>query len=1113
MNLSEFATEAMLEGETIENLAVSQHEFKYIRADKKVRNISNPLIAKYFLVELDEYNVRHIESLEGFQQLQKQILMDTFFDIKSDIRWNLYLIFLADSYEIIKNVPTWDVETDDNYARKYFFSYSDGLDFFRRESFYNANSSNSMLQTSPVKDWYNTLQSIEFTGVLTEKFLKANVINYLNGDSFFSMEKLNFDRESNQTPANGQQSQDNKYIIERIEKIELGNFRNHCFGENTILKPGLVNLIHGSNGCGKTSMLEAIEFALTGEIKRLKDFNENFDYQPPVSAELRTQDRDIRVSSNRQSSLNKDLDRIWYGTPFGREKSTLNNNFNHFNSFNSETAYKFALEERDSKNDYSEMFSRLIYDDETIAMEKLFCKYKDYLDEELDRIQKNFDNKKDYLHKIKDEISQIKMKMGSVNLNELLEAIKYKSNVNFSQEDSYDKCEEILAALQTLNPSINSLEKRWNDNHFVSASEIVQEIIKIDNYLRTLNDELAFNLKGIRQLELNKITYLNQITEHETSRSTNEFKLKELTNSLTKWQSYKNIIANGHKVNEYISLMKDKELLDERCISLKTVIAKYPRVVTFELSDVSTNNEEIIQIRNSLDGRRAELSKLEEQIKITSGSIVEIKQLKIQLNALALEILSLAEHTNKCPLCESLYQDKDILISRISLNEENNSSEEQFLGELEKQKYDLAKVINQLNQQLDESSKKQKNYEALLKTANELIMVNYSLDLSSSTSNLLAGVQKAVSYINDLEEHSNDLATSIKALQTEGISIDAISATRHFERTDENYILYTAEEIQETFDIYISNIRQNILSLNDKLLSKREGLINEIQALDTKIASPVVSDIQKKIVTAKLRSELVNKIFNDYKNLCIYFDLNDNDNMSRWFTVFWETALKIDVLVSQLRSIKMLSNKQDQAKDLEGQLSKLERQIFRGGIALEKLNSLKQLNEYSMLFIKSNIQRIEHFFKALHTPREFVSLDADSEGIVAMREKDNVPIRMYQMSTGQRVSLALAIMFSLHIAAPRAPKFLLLDEPVANMDDLHLLNLLDILREFALQKVQIVFTTANPDVAGVFRRKFSFLSSEFLHYDLIRKNSDNTQITTIEYTPDSEDFKILNNVS
>ena len=35
---------------------------------------------------------------------------------------------------------------------------------------------------------------------------------------------------------------------------------------------GQINLFYGANGSGKTSVLEAIEYALTAEVRRVKDF-------------------------------------------------------------------------------------------------------------------------------------------------------------------------------------------------------------------------------------------------------------------------------------------------------------------------------------------------------------------------------------------------------------------------------------------------------------------------------------------------------------------------------------------------------------------------------------------------------------------------------------------------------------------------------------------------------------------------------------------------------------------------------------------------------------------------------------------------------------------------
>ncbi len=59
------------------------------------------------------------------------------------------------------------------------------------------------------------------------------------------------------------------------------------------------------------------------------------------------------------------------------------------------------------------------------------------------------------------------------------------------------------------------------------------------------------------------------------------------------------------------------------------------------------------------------------------------------------------------------------------------------------------------------------------------------------------------------------------------------------------------------------------------------------------------------------------------------------------------------------------------------------------------------------------------------------------------------------MRTGQRACSALLIMFTSHSTADYAPGFILLDEPVANMDDLHFLNLIDILRNLAVEGSQI----------------------------------------------------------
>lgn len=159
-------------------------------------------------------------------------------------------------------------------------------------------------------------------------------------------------------------------------------------------------------------------------------------------------------------------------------------------------------------------------------------------------------------------------------------------------------------------------------------------------------------------------------------------------------------------------------------------------------------------------------------------------------------------------------------------------------------------------------------------------------------------------------------------------------------------------------------------------------------------------------------------------------------------------------------------------------------------------------------FTTNNIERIEYLFKSLHRPKEFLQLKITEDGsLAALRGNDMLWVKAHQMSTGQRVSLALSVMLSLYLTAENAPKFIMLDEPVANMDDLHMLNLMDILREIALQGTQIFFTTANPDVAILFRRKFSFFGRNFKQYNLVRQNNDGTNIYVYTYNPNFEEGK------
>lgn len=186
---------------------------------------------------------------------------------------------------------------------------------------------------------------------------------------------------------------------------------------------------------------------------------------------------------------------------------------------------------------------------------------------------------------------------------------------------------------------------------------------------------------------------------------------------------------------------------------------------------------------------------------------------------------------------------------------------------------------------------------------------------------------------------------------------------------------------------------------------------------------------------------------------------------------------------------KKMMNSQNAVKKCENGINELRDEI--------EIISLTEI-------LNSHIKKIESIFKLLSASNEYSQLKVVDSEIVAIRSENNAYVSMAMMSTGQKVCLALAFMFALFLSNEKAPNVILLDEPAANLDDLHMLNLLDVLRRLALSDTQIFFTTADPSVAQLFRRKFSFLENEF-RYFRINESEQDFKVQCEIYSPYNEE--------
>lgn len=125
-------------------------------------------------------------------------------------------------------------------------------------------------------------------------------------------------------------------------------------------------------------------------------------------------------------------------------------------------------------------------------------------------------------------------------------------------------------------------------------------------------------------------------------------------------------------------------------------------------------------------------------------------------------------------------------------------------------------------------------------------------------------------------------------------------------------------------------------------------------------------------------------------------------------------------------------------------------------------------------------------FSRIHSPREYEYVG--NPGVLLQTADGHDARTLDQVSTGQRAAFALSIFLARNRTAASAPPFLLIDDPIAHIDDLNALSFLDYLRDLAVNSGrQIFFATADTRVASLFSKKFSFMGEAFRTINLVRE--------------------------
>ncbi len=321
------------------------------------RSMDNKVFAKYIIIDLRNPNILKIcnntllKSYEDFKDFQELHLAKNFFHDDSLLRYNTYLLFVYENY----NNDLFDkICNDMDYARKIFLRKEDFENYF---CFSRCISGIVKSNKSDFEAIENLKKIVKKLQLLRMKYILLSIDHSKIIDYFFSQNRRksldgffmkdvseknffenNFYKECPKTK--------DIVKIKLIKKILISNFRVNCFDRDIEITTGKVNVFYGENAIGKSSILDAIEFAFTGQThKFLNDVSLS-----DAIVTLEDENKKKIISKNTQKAT-EEYKQNWYKFKMG----SLNELFCRINYFDTDATYRFALEDGDSEEAFSHL--------------------------------------------------------------------------------------------------------------------------------------------------------------------------------------------------------------------------------------------------------------------------------------------------------------------------------------------------------------------------------------------------------------------------------------------------------------------------------------------------------------------------------------------------------------------------------------------------------------------------------------------------------------------------------------------------------------------------------------------------------------------------------------
>ncbi|MCZ4329967.1 MULTISPECIES: AAA family ATPase [Castellaniella] len=1019
--------------ESLTRLLVGLHDVDdfVVRGEKKFGE-------KAYAVAYIDFADEVVERSLHLRDFQERILADDFFNTPGDLRWNKYLYFVAGPNS--KANPQFAaakaaIEADKDYARKRVVSQDDLESLLGGPKLFETAEHGSTYDV--LTDWRQRLSADGLELLLDAPTPRTDVVEKIaqRTAGWASTVKQR---------ARGLNAADTPLATSKLLSLSIASFRPIHNGKSFDF--GDVTLLVGANGSGKTSLLEAIEYFYCGNNRRstaVGPVRIRGKLLPcgGVSA--------IELSSTSDGPRIKARNLDWYNRK-EHNVADIVNSFSLYNFLDTDAAYRLAGKLK--PDDIATELSRLLVGSSAATTFDYFQKIRVDVDKAWGKTQRRAEE-------LQAELTVLERR---------LKELQGKPSMAKTLTDAYRAA---LEGLDWKRPSKVGVPAPREGQELLAALAHVQALISLGAAARTIKDvehrsaQLEAAVSNAKPVE----TLLARHVREEKQLVAKIEELEANARNVDRWIAYES--AGFHDMRRrYKSAREVSEQLATRlggfvAGDLPQVPQQYAPLQLHDAVQAAGEATTSAQVR---------FARAQQALDLHGKAAAARAAAAAKLKDAATEALKSSENPDMCPVCHTVHASGALM----HLIEELTSGPETT--------QEIKTLAESLRLAGDEVKETQRAASAV-----ELCQ-KYAAQLQLKAATPKEALEEMVALRERANQAQQELQRVTKAgqdLHNEGFSSNEadlvwgrISGLFELE-SDELTTDITSAERNRQWELVESN-REALVECRRNIEVLTRSILDFAQTVDlggwvTRVA---ITGTFASLVA--LRDEFLAATSN-VSGLRSYLDVGDDAPLV-------EVQARIAAVASAFKQADEASRSDSENSDEQRDLPKKiqdrnlnlgkhrneEKALLEAGKVLDDLIENASLENATREALDAIGDQINEVFSRIHSPREYEyvgSLD------VLLRTADgHDPRTLDQVSTGQRSAFALSIFLARNRTAASAPPVLLIDDPIAHVDDLNALSFLDYLRDLAVNSGrQIFFATADTRVASLFSKKFSFLGEAF----------------------------------